>query len=201
MCAQPQPPFRPHRDACLPTMQIGGCAPQPLTAIHKDHYHNLHAVLAGAKISSTIAPPTDMAFLRERPLRAGTFLEKRSGEGAPARGMQPDPGGVPVPWPKLDVGGQRGACSYASGCPVPLAGLISRVRGFQGGGGGSLKCATVPAPSVRRRGRYLVRGQILHGAKKVYPRLARHAQIWKDGVALQVDPPLCPRRCTRPWTD
>ena len=54
-------------------MQIGGCAPQPLTAIHKDHYHNLHAVLAGAKISSTIAPPTDMAFLRERPLRAGTL--------------------------------------------------------------------------------------------------------------------------------
>ena len=141
-------------------------------------------------------------FCASAPCAQGPFQEKRSvGEGAPARGMQPDPGGVPVPWPKLDVGGQRGACSYASGCPVPLAGLISRVRGLQGGEGGSQKCDTVPAPSVHRRGRYLVRGQILHGAKKFCPRLARHAQIWKDGVASQVDPPLCPHRCTRPWTD
>ena len=105
-------------------------APGSFTAIHKDHYHNLHAVLTGAKVF-TIAPPTDIAFLRERPLRAGTFLEERStgleGGGTGAWQVLPDPDGAHVPWLTVDVGGQPGSCGVASGCPMPLASLISRV--------------------------------------------------------------------------
>lgn len=65
-----------------------------VSAMHKDHYHNLFIVLSGEKVF-TLCPPADAPFLYERPYPSGRFQQTTDStwcvDMAP-----PDEG--PVPW-------------------------------------------------------------------------------------------------------
>jgi len=68
-----------------------------VTSLHKDHYENLYAVIAGQK-HFTLYPPTDYPFLYERSFISGTYKTKPSGE----MGIVIDVPHKEVPWIAVD---------------------------------------------------------------------------------------------------
>eukprot|EP01116_Phalansterium_solitarium_P009609 TRINITY_DN23847_c0_g1_i1.p1 TRINITY_DN23847_c0_g1~~TRINITY_DN23847_c0_g1_i1.p1 ORF type:complete len:336 (-),score=80.02 TRINITY_DN23847_c0_g1_i1:91-1098(-) len=71
-----------------------------VTSLHKDHYENIYAVIAGEK-HFTLYPPTDLYFLYERRYKRGTFRENMENE---ARGFDIDcaESDNEVPWISVD---------------------------------------------------------------------------------------------------
>jgi Cupin-like domain len=51
---------------------------QAVTSMHKDHYENLFCVVSGGEKVFTLCPPSDIAFLYERPFPRGQFRRNSS---------------------------------------------------------------------------------------------------------------------------
>ena len=49
------------------------------TSLHKDHYENLYAVVAGEK-HFILYPPTDVHFLYERPYESAQYVKAEDGK-------------------------------------------------------------------------------------------------------------------------
>jgi hypothetical protein len=57
-----------------------------VSSMHKDHYENLFAVLAGGEKIFTLCPPADIAFLYEQPFPRGQFCRNTTDDGVTSGG-------------------------------------------------------------------------------------------------------------------
>lgn len=111
-------------------INLWACGPSaPTSAVHRDHYDNLHTVVTGAK-RFTLFPPQDALFLDKRPAVAARWrhdaaacARARGGACAatpPCWSLVAEPGAQPAPCAHVDVGAPsaRDATALAAASPL-----------------------------------------------------------------------------------